>query len=502
MPPSFKFALGPLSNREPEYQKQNSLVVDRHGRLRYAALSRRALALPLEILAEIFLHSLPDVDFVTPDLAATPLVLCGVCHQWREVAISTPRLWSSLVFDVQLATRANAYVDLYRRWLSRARKAPLSLYLQHPDGQDASEPVCLLLQTIAGLSSQWRNIDLDLGRDVAKILFSLNVAEAAPPDESPQREGSRSPKSFPLLEKLAVGAHTSFLESDLSISLDAPRLREVFVPIYLPQIHFPWVQITTFRTDDIRLSPCLEILTNATNLVNGTLEIRDDASIVPPSILSLNRLQSLTLAGMLVMDADRIPMIILNCLKAPALKNLTLQFAYFYGSHAWSHSWDVSPFLSFVSRSSFQLQSLALSLMPTTTEILIECLKAIPSLVHLKLEPPRFVNMNTVFTQLIGNSDFLPKLESLHMFFSIHTGMHSITSSVVVEMLCWRWAGVGVTRLKSFQMAQSSFRLVMFDEAAQSELQRLEEEGLELYVGKPRPGIDSFGISTGFNFLL
>jgi hypothetical protein len=42
----------------------------------------------------------------------------------------------------------------------------------------------------------------------------------------------------------------------------------------------------------------------------------------------------------------------------------------------------------------------------------------------------------------------------------------------------------------------------MFDEAAQSELQRLEEEGLELYVGKPRPGIDSFGISTGFNFLL
>jgi hypothetical protein len=202
------------------------------------------------------------------------------------------------------------------------------------------------------------------------------------------------------------------------------------------------------------------------------------------------------------MDADRIPMIILNCLKAPALKNLTLQFAYFYGSHAWSHSWDVSPFLSFVSRSSFQLQSLALSLMPTTTEILIECLKAIPSLVHLKLEPPRFVNMNTVFTQLIGNSDFLPKLESLHMFFSIHTGMHSITSSVVVEMLCWRWAGVGVTRLKSFQMAQSSFRLVMFDEAAQSELQRLEEEGLELYVGKPRPGIDSFGISTGFNFLL
>ncbi|KAF8205656.1 hypothetical protein K438DRAFT_517563 [Mycena galopus ATCC 62051] len=102
------FALGPLSNRDPQYQNQNTLVVDKDGRLRYAPVSRRVLALPLEILSEIFAYCVPD-EFITPNLTTAPLVLCGLCRQWREVAISTPELWSSLFVDMESAAQEDAY---------------------------------------------------------------------------------------------------------------------------------------------------------------------------------------------------------------------------------------------------------------------------------------------------------------------------------------------------------------------------------------------------------
>ncbi|KAJ7868299.1 hypothetical protein B0H13DRAFT_1511581, partial [Mycena leptocephala] len=50
--------------------------------------------LPPEILALIFIQCLPDHVF--PSLSTAPLLLCGICHRWREVVLSTPNLWSSI----------------------------------------------------------------------------------------------------------------------------------------------------------------------------------------------------------------------------------------------------------------------------------------------------------------------------------------------------------------------------------------------------------------------
>ncbi|KAJ7766676.1 hypothetical protein B0H16DRAFT_1366748 [Mycena metata] len=478
------FALGPLSHRRPEYQKQNSLVVDKRGRLRFAALSRRILALPLEILAEIFLHSLPNDEFISPGLSSAPLVLCGVCSCWREVALSTPRLWNSLVLDMPLARKRTAYVELYQSWLSRARSTPISLALQDADDGALPSTVLPLLQTVARLSPQWRNIDVDLGANLAKILFSS--------------EGDIDP--FPLLEKLGISRHNSVAQTNLTISFcDAPKLREIFAPAYnalLPML-FPWAQITRVRIGNILLYHCLEIFRNASHLVSGTFEVQDDGSALPTSILLLPHLQSLTLAGISVTDANRIPMTILDCLKTPALENLSLQFAYFYGSHAWtgawSANWDVSPFLSFLSRSSCQLHTLALSLMPTTTETFIQCLKATPSVVHLKLEPLQVVDRTTMFAQLTADAAFLPKLETLDIFSSKHTGFVRVDSAVIIKMLDWRWAGVDIAQLRSFRMLQTHEPRT-FDSTAHPECRRLEQEGMILSCGVKQ---ESFQESIG-----
>ncbi|KAF8205659.1 hypothetical protein K438DRAFT_1757013 [Mycena galopus ATCC 62051] len=269
------FALGPLSNRDPQYQDQNTLVVDKDGRLRYAPVSRRALALPLEILAEIFTYCVPDDrEFIIPTLTTMPLVLCGLCRQWREVAISTPELWNSLVLVMELAAEAEGYVDLCRTWLSRARRSPLSLYLQ-VEKRDLTKTVRSLLQTIVALLPQWRNIHVFLGVDITGLLF-----------ERAEKKG------FPLLEKFTFTSDTSPSQTPISFC-NASRLREIdFTSAYPPvsPIHFPWAQITTFRTSDITVSSCLEILRTAPNLINGTFDIRRGSTVPTTSVLSVEHL--------------------------------------------------------------------------------------------------------------------------------------------------------------------------------------------------------------------
>ncbi|KAJ7029790.1 hypothetical protein C8F04DRAFT_887620, partial [Mycena alexandri] len=52
--------------------------------------------LPTEITSSIFLQCLPIQERVEPPPSRAPLLLTQVCHHWRQVALVTCRLWSSL----------------------------------------------------------------------------------------------------------------------------------------------------------------------------------------------------------------------------------------------------------------------------------------------------------------------------------------------------------------------------------------------------------------------
>ncbi|KAJ7137865.1 hypothetical protein C8R44DRAFT_975836 [Mycena epipterygia] len=301
--------LGPLSNREPQYQNQNTLIVDGNGRIRFAALSRRALALPLEILAAIFIHCLPQVEFVKPKVFTAPLLLCGVCRQWREVALTTPELWSSLSW-----TQFTAGTDddnLCWTWLSRARSRPLSLQLQDVCLYRSEAPTRLQLfrQTLAESSPLMRNVHIDVGPYLGNF-FPLE-------------------ECFPLLEKLVI----SLPDDALPISFhDAPKLREVHLTVdYRVDLELPWQQLTTFRSTGIAFGFCLEILRDACNLVDGSFKIVDldapETLAITISPLIHLHLQSLALSGFPDYDGDvdSVTIAILDYLNAPALKNFTLK---------------------------------------------------------------------------------------------------------------------------------------------------------------------------------
>jgi len=175
-------------------------------------------------------------------------------------------------------------------------------------------------------------------------------------------------------------------------------------------------------------------------------------------------------------------MTLLRCLKTPALKILTLGFEYFEGS---SNISDISPFLSFVSQSSFHLHTLTLSLVPATADAPIECLKVTPSVVHVNIDAShRILEMDRVSMKLTGNRDFLPKLKILHTALSSRAS-GPISSWIVVDMLDRRCGGVEVARLQSFRLAHA-YDKSAFEDGIKSHhvYHQLKTSGTVLYVGE------------------
>ncbi|KAF8205563.1 hypothetical protein K438DRAFT_1818040 [Mycena galopus ATCC 62051] len=455
------FALGPLSNGAPEYQNQYTLV-NEDGWLRLAAISRRVLALPPEILADIFFFCLPFHDDVSifPHPKDAPLVLCAVCQRWRNIALTTPQLWSSISFDADrlLTSQSGAlYLDFVRMWLSRARSAPLSLYW---DTFVPSDTAHSLLEIVSGLSMRWQVIE-----------FGWHVPSSVIPVDG----------NYPFLEKLYLFMNLPH-HSTLSF-LDAPRLHTVYIGEYKTEIRLPWPQLAFFHTDFILCEPCVDLLRHAWNLVDAHLQIPVEvSSSLPKAIFTLPKLRSLNLSGTFHWEGDHdqvvqtMPMAFLNCLKAPALQFLTLGFEGCNSSRC-----DISPFLSFVSQSAFQLHTLTLSLIPTTAEDLIECLTASPTVINLKLQiSSHILDLNPVFAEFTGHREFLPKLESLHI---VLPGAPTVDASLVASVLGWR-AGVG---LRVFRFAASSHsQLEDFFESVKSHpaCSELEASGMDVYLGK------------------
>ncbi|KAJ7685693.1 hypothetical protein DFH06DRAFT_49024 [Mycena polygramma] len=96
--------------------------------LHSAPAGQHTLRIPPEILAEIFMHCLPPRTS-RPNVVRAPLLLCGICRRWRDIALFTPALWSSLGIDLDALSTENVHgMVFYQIYLSRARGAPLSLY--------------------------------------------------------------------------------------------------------------------------------------------------------------------------------------------------------------------------------------------------------------------------------------------------------------------------------------------------------------------------------------
>ncbi|KAF8137256.1 hypothetical protein EV363DRAFT_1580935 [Boletus edulis] len=108
--------------------------------LAHQALTSPARRIPPEVLGEVFYHCLSKTPYITPRDVESPMMLTRVCRHWRDVALSTPHLWSSLSVYLQKTT-----CEDYRRgcasWSARAKSIPLTIRVLNDINMVAADPI-------------------------------------------------------------------------------------------------------------------------------------------------------------------------------------------------------------------------------------------------------------------------------------------------------------------------------------------------------------------------
>ncbi|KIM43886.1 hypothetical protein M413DRAFT_25406 [Hebeloma cylindrosporum] len=266
----------------------------------YRSLISPARRLPVDVLQEVFLHTLPTDYNAVMDSHECPIFLTQICRGWRSIALSTPLLWSSIHIPVPHITRVHLqqwgsrnfvdlpeefrtstlsslknYATIISKWLARSGASPLRITLH--DAQSSSVPkehYEIIINSFLPFANRWKKLVLDTYSP-----FLGSIAELTASD-------------VPILESLAL--HD--LASD-AIDPDSHPILD-----NLNDFSLKWAQLTDIKLRsgsnnwgnpniiNGTLSNLVLILSLSPSLINFHSEIRllpDSAVAIPSSITSL-----------------------------------------------------------------------------------------------------------------------------------------------------------------------------------------------------------------------
>jgi hypothetical protein len=120
--------------------------------------------LPSELLGEIFRYCLPQ-NYDEKSAHKAVMLPSHVCKHWRDVALSTPTLWTNIVLRVTDET-FESRVALVTAWFSRSGDLPLSFTLD----VDGRENVLPILAFLLQYCHRWQHIKLSVPSDTLRCL--------------------------------------------------------------------------------------------------------------------------------------------------------------------------------------------------------------------------------------------------------------------------------------------------------------------------------------------
>ncbi|KAF9447060.1 hypothetical protein P691DRAFT_803021 [Macrolepiota fuliginosa MF-IS2] len=245
--------------------------------------------LPSEVLAHIFLLASGDYGDHRRQKARThlpapgdygnyrgqrvPLKLAGVCSLWREIALSTHYLWSSLTLHicarVDESTKRQDVVDLLQHYLANAGTVPFSLVLRFDTPIHHSRPASEIFEPSKEILGLLSSI---LFREVnARKVHRLKIIHA------PFEWITSFPK-FPNLETLAIHGPTGRLDRILVLPLiNSPRLHNLIFNNLRSRGPLPWwrelvpnnveqMQITWISLARVPANVCVALLVLCPNV--------------------------------------------------------------------------------------------------------------------------------------------------------------------------------------------------------------------------------------------
>jgi hypothetical protein len=260
-----------------------------------------------DILQEIFYQCLPIAHNSVLDPNAAPLVLGRVCSLWRQIAYTTPKLWSSLhIVASPSSYRETARFQALNAWLSRSGALPLSISMAASGFRrrcgrrflPINSQICSYMDLILTYVKQWKCIHLTLlPYDWAEFFHLVNASD------------------LPLLEVLHLEGDLVRGRDPLSLDISppsrkggilfSPLLRALSLPDYsqrLLELPVQWGQVTALNLAR-RMLPLPEII----NVLTLCSELqRCSVSISTPDPQSLQP----------IVDAADVPLIVLPNLRA------------------------------------------------------------------------------------------------------------------------------------------------------------------------------------------
>ena len=235
-----------------------------------------------DIMSTIFEFCLPDFTYHQPSPFAEenlsiPLSLGAICSYWRDIAWSTPSLWSSLVVRVTRKHNPHIVASIAHEWLSRSGQLPLSIRICSELHNHGVVPA--LADIINRYSTRWSDLDLYT-------------------PESYYQHFRASDNHAPILKSIRFNCSAYAVTKNFRLT--CPRLeRAVFSHIYLNGINIQWDNLTHLTLHSMLIEDSFLILRKTSRLVfcKVSCYCSGHRSIGPLVLTSLKSLQLMTDVG-------------------------------------------------------------------------------------------------------------------------------------------------------------------------------------------------------------
>lgn len=332
---------------------QGRSAIDRYVKEHQAIIMSPIRRLPNELLGEIFAIYTDD----NREDPRSPWLLTQVCAGWRDVAVATPEVWSTI--DLKLpASISNAYITMVTTWVARSRDHPLTFKIsafREPD-RGSYEPIA---EIFAACSDRWKHVELDMHFKIDQLPnteFSLSSLQSIAVSGLP---AERNVYNFQRAHNLRC------LRLNYGLTMDSIKLK--------------WDQLTEIHLYSIEASESLRILERCPNLAYvafaGNMRFDDGARENLSPRVSLHSTITLVVSTRTYAIED---ISFIDHLILPNLRDLTLHAG--QGLEA-----EISAKVTaLVHRSKCTLDRL-LFLDVTRLERIEDCLQNIPSLTELVL---------------------------------------------------------------------------------------------------------------------
>jgi hypothetical protein len=386
--------------------------------------------LPPEILQSIFLAGMGEKPDVIP-------VAGQVCRYWRDVVLGTPKLWSIISIGRTRFTLRERYHELASLFLQRSTIKPLSVFIREP--VDAR-----LVKLLVGHAKRWQTLCLSItNRGFYSSDLGLDVLDLG------------ALEKFEVTEEIADFFDTG---TPITISQNAPKLREVVLKSPLDHWSLPWDQLTRIQYNVRAAGDGLRIFQLCPRLEECSLDkMKVAMSGDSPTLRPSHKLRFLRLATDTTTPTDA-PELIFNTffsrLNTSNLVSLELIC-----------QWSARDLTGFLSRSECKLENLRLGTGYMKYENIVPVLENLPLLKTLVLDADigtsRQLQNRVITDKLLRRFIFYPDSDSLlpsleHL--SLKTSVN-FEDQVLLDVIESRWVpwvtelyGVRVSRLTSVDL--------------------------------------------------